>query len=89
MAGEPGGLFWVQDFSLEGQPLAEVRTADLSHANVVVEIEGLAAGSYAVRPYDTQQGIYLDDLTLTCAADLPCTLALPPFTADMAFKILR
>lgn len=89
VAGEPGGLFWVQDFSMEGRPLAEVRTADLSHADVVVEIEGLLPGSYVVWPYDTWQGIYLDDLTLTCAADQPCTLALPPFTADMAFKIVR
>ncbi|MBK8899553.1 MAG: DUF5060 domain-containing protein [Anaerolineaceae bacterium] len=89
VAGEMGGLFWVQDFSMEGQPLAEVRSADLSHDEVVVEIEGLAPGSYTVRPYDTWQGVTLDDITLTCAADEPCRLALPPFTADMAFKIMH
>ncbi len=89
VAGEMGGLFWVQDFSLEGQPLAEVRSADLSHANMVVEIEGLMPGSYVVRPFNTWQGTYLDDLALTCAADQPCRLTLPPFTADMAFKIVK
>ena len=89
VAGEMGGLFWVQDFSLEGQPVAEVRAVELIHGDVVVEIEGLDAGSYTILPFDTWQGLYLDGIALICEADQPCSLTLPVFEADMAFKILR
>ena len=88
IAGAMGGLFWVQDYSMAGQDISDVRAADLTHSDAVVEISGLTAGDYTVQPFDTWQGGFLDTIDLTCETGQPCTLTLPEFTADMAFKIL-
>lgn len=82
-----GGLLWVQDFSQEGQPIAAVRANQTLRENVRLEIENLPAGTYTVQPYDTWQGVYLETFDVTCAENQPCTIPLPPFTADIAFKI--
>jgi hypothetical protein len=88
VAGDLGGLFWVQDFSMEGQAINDVRAADLTHTNVTVEITGLPTGTYTILPFDTWQGEYLAAVELTCEAEQSCSLTLPEFTADMAFKIV-
>jgi hypothetical protein len=87
VAGQEGGLFWVQDFSMEGQPIAAVRANQTIRENVQLEIEGIPAGSYTITPYNTWQGVYLNPFTITCPEAQPCSIPLPPFTADMAFKI--
>lgn len=89
VSGTDGGLFWVQDFSMEGDPIADLRQADLTHDDVVVEIEGLSAGTYTILPFDTWQGVYLDGIEVSCEDGTPCAVALPEFTSDMAFKIGR
>jgi hypothetical protein len=89
VAGDMGGLFWVQDFSMEGATINDVRAADLTHTAATVEIAGLPDGSYTILPFDTWQGEYLDPIELICTADQPCSLTLPEFTADMAFKIVN
>jgi hypothetical protein len=88
LAGEAGGLFWLQDYAMQGQPIADVRAAELTHSDTAVEITGLPAGTYTILPYDTWQGGFLDSIELTCETDRPCSLGLPEFTADMAFKIV-
>jgi hypothetical protein len=87
VAGEEGGLFWVQDASLEGQPIADVRANMAVRSGVQVAVDGLAAGVYAVRPYDTWQGVWLEPLSLTCTAGQPCLIDLPDFTADIALRL--
>jgi hypothetical protein len=89
LAGNDGGLFWVQDFSLEGQPIDEVRSSMPLRTDVQVDIQGMAAGSYTIQPYNTWQGTYLDEFDVDCNDSEPCTIALPDFTSDMAFKIVR
>lgn len=89
LAGEAGGLLWVQDFSLQGHPIDEVRDSMPLRSGVQVMLEGLQAGAYTVQPYDTWQGLYLDDLPLECADGDACMLDLPDFTSDLAFKIVR
>jgi hypothetical protein len=89
VAGSKGGLFWVQDFSLEGKSIDEVRKGQAVRKGAVVEISGLAGGTYTVHPYDTWKGQYLTAINVTCSAGSPCTIALPDFTADMAFRIER
>lgn len=89
VAGEEGGLFWVQDFSPEGKPVAEVRRLQSPRAGVKVIVQGLLAGTYLVRPYDTWQGEYLPAFEVTCLANQPCPILLPEFTADMAFLLER
>jgi len=48
---------------------------------------GWRAGNYTITPYDTWQGTFLAANTVSCAEGQPCTIALPDFKADMAFKI--
>jgi hypothetical protein len=87
VAGKAGGLFWAQDFSLEGKSIDDVRASQAIRKGVQVQIQGLAAGNYTITPYDTWQGTFLAANTVSCAEGQPCTIALPDFKADMAFKI--
>lgn len=87
VAGSAGGLFWVQDFALEGKTIDEVRKDETVHTGVQIEIEGLPAGTYTVTPYDTWQGKYGTAFQVTCEAGQACELTLPNFHADMAFKL--
>ncbi len=89
LAGAQGGILWVQDFSLEGQPMNTVRQGWKLRRGVEVEMEGLEEGNYLVYPYDTWQGIYLSTLEMSCSANRPCVLALPDFTADLALRLER
>jgi hypothetical protein len=89
IAGKDGGLFWVQDFSLEGKPLDTVRKEMEFRKEVVLEIQGLVGGTYTVSPYDTWQGTYLESYAVSCTTDQACTVPLPDFKADMAFKVER
>lgn len=85
--GADGGLFWVQDFALEGAPIDQVRADETVRQGVTVSIAGMAAGVYEIRPYDTWQGTYLDSFTVACVADQPCSIPLPDFEDDMAFQV--
>jgi hypothetical protein len=89
LAGREGGLFWAQDFSMEGKSIAEVREAQTVRAGVQFEIEGLAPGAYVIHPFDTWQGTYLDPLQVLCADGDVCSILLPEFKADMAFRVVR
>ena len=89
VAGEDGGLFWVQDFSLEGKSIGEVRNGTVVHTGVQVQVQGVAGGAYLITPYDTWQGTYLAALDVNCMGGQACTIALPDFKSDMAFKIER
>ncbi|HRI57503.1 MAG TPA: DUF5060 domain-containing protein, partial [Anaerolineae bacterium] len=87
VAGEEGGLIWVQDASLEGQPIDAVRANTASRSGVQITVAGLPAGAYAVIPYDTWQGKFLDPIALICAAGRPCLIDLPDFSADLALRL--
>jgi hypothetical protein len=87
VAGEEGGLIWVQDASLEGQPIDQVRAGTALRSGVQIAVAGMAVGVYAVRPYDTWQGVWLEPLSLTCTAGQPCLIDLPDFTADIALRL--
>jgi len=89
VAGRDGGLFWVQDFSLEGKSMDEIRSSQATRKNVRVDLVGMAAGPFTITPYDTWQGSYLSAISVTCTNSQPCTIELPDFKADMAFKIGR
>jgi hypothetical protein len=92
VAGKEGGLFWVQDFSMEGKSIEEVRQAKTPRQGVQVEIQGMAGGTYIIASYDTWRGTFLETLIayeVSCTEGQACTIALPEFTADMAFKITR
>jgi hypothetical protein len=60
-----------------------------TRVDIQLQIQGLATGSYAVQPFDTWQGLFLDEIALECTQGDACAISLPEFTSDMAFKILR
>jgi len=87
-AGEDGGVLWVQDFSLERKTIEEVRASMPLRSGVQVELQGMTSGTYTVTPYDTWQGVDLESFDVECSS-ASCTIPLPDFTSDMAFKIIR
>ena len=89
LAGSDGGLFWVQDFSLAGRPIEEVRNEMTLRSGIQVTLQGLSEGSYAIHPYDTWQGVYLDEISVECTDGEACVINLPDFTSDIAFKFVR
>jgi hypothetical protein len=89
VAGNDGGLFWVQDYSLQGKSIDEVRSLMTVRSGVQMETQGLAVGTYTVIPYDTWQGNYLDAFDVDCTAGTTCVISLPDFTSDIAFKLVR
>ena len=88
IAGREGGLLWVQDFSLEGAFIDEVRSLMPIRSGVQVELKGLEAGTYTVAPFDTWQGVYLESYEVVCD-DVTCVINLPDFESDMAFRLIR
>jgi hypothetical protein len=88
VAGKDGGLFWVQDFALDGQPIADIRADQTIRQGVSVQLGNMTDGRYTITPYDTWQGTFLDAFEVDCT-DSSCTVPLPDFKADMAFKITR
>ncbi len=89
LAGKDGGLLWVQDFSLQGKPIEEVRSGMHVRKGVKLEIQNMTPGSYAIQPYDTWKGVSLEASDVECKESQPCVIALPNFTSDIAFKITR
>jgi hypothetical protein len=89
IAGEGGGLFWVQDFSLEGSSISEVRETQIVRSGVQVEINGIAPGTYLVHPYDTWKGVFLASYDLECLREEICAIVLPTFERDLALKLER
>lgn len=89
VAGFEGGIIWVQDTSMEGKSIQEIRVNKTRLEGVLVDVEGLAGGSYSITPYDTWQGVFFDPFEIECQDGQPCTIPLPGFVDDMAFRIIR
>ena len=89
VAGMDGGLFWVQDYSMEGKSIDAIRAGQVLRKGVQVEIQGLTGGIYTITPYDTWNGSWLTALQVNCSEGTACEIALPDLKADMAFKIGR
>lgn len=89
LGGSQGSIFWVQDFSLEGRPVGELRSSMPLRSGVQVVLHGIEPGSYTLQPYDTWLGDTLDPVEVECEQVAACTIALPDFASDMAFKLIR
>jgi hypothetical protein len=87
LGGQGGALLWVQDFSLQGEPIATIRSSQPVRSGVSVTIDGLPAGEYLLRPYDTWQGLFLDPIPVTVPSGQAFEVVLPDFSADMAFLL--
>ena len=77
------GFLWIQDTA---QPIGQPADRQVRQS-VTVVVTGLAAGTYAVRPYDTWQGVYLEESRATAGESGRLTLAVPPFRNDLAIRL--
>jgi hypothetical protein len=89
VAGEPGGLFWVQDYTMEGESIEAVRGYSAIRNGVTLKISGLSAGTYAVTPYNPWSGEFLAPVEVNCGGSGSCAVPLPDFRSDMAFRLVR
>lgn len=87
VAGEGGGVIWVQDFTTEGGTMEEIRANTTVWDGASVAIDGLAEGTWTIRPFDTWAGAWLEPTTVECAGS--CSIQLPDFTSDIAIALER
>lgn len=89
IAGAMGGLVWIQDTSLAGLDIEDIRQQTSEKNNVSINLIGLASARYQISPYDTWQGQFGESFEINCngGIEAECTIPLPSFTHDMAFRI--
>jgi hypothetical protein len=88
LAGETGGLLWVQDFALEQATIEDIRADDTVRGGVVATVDGLEPGSWIALPYDPWEGAWLDQVAVECT-DGPCDIPLPAFHSDLAVHLTK
>ena len=86
LAGDRGGLVWVQDFALETASMDEIRADETVRSDVIITVDSLAAGTWTVTPFDTWTGTWLEPLVVVCAGG-QCQIPLPPFQSDLALHL--
>ncbi|MEX1093949.1 MAG: DUF5060 domain-containing protein [Acidimicrobiia bacterium] len=87
VAGDGGGVIWVQDFTAEGGTMEEIRGNTTMWSGASLEIAGMPEGTWIVRAYDPWGGQWLAPGTVGCAE--VCSILLPDFTSDIAIALER
>lgn len=82
-------MSWIQDYTMEGKMIEEVRTYTDKRSGVTVAIAGLKEGVHILTPFETWKGVFLVPLEVACGGSGSCAAALPDFRADMAFRLTR
>ena len=88
LAGDRGGVVWVQDFSLDGVGMEEIRADQTVRSDVTVTVDALAAGTWTASPFNTWSGEWLGEIVFECAGG-PCQITLPEFHSDLALHLER
>jgi len=87
IAGQHGGLIWLQDTRLSGKTIVDIRDQQSLYPAFILEVVGLEAGQYNLIPYETRLGMFLPTKALTCETNIPCLIEVDSFNGDIAFKI--
>lgn len=92
LGGPAGGLVWVQDFLGESPELGvqedlEAMRARPPRDGIVVQLDGMPAGSFVATPYDTWSGEWLEPIEIVCDGTAACELPLPTFSFDIALRL--
>lgn len=88
VAGEMGGLVWVQDFAMADATIQEIRSDGTVRRDLVAAMGPISAGTWTVRPYDTWQGLWLESYEVDCPGGR-CDIPLPDFRSDVALSLTR
>ena len=88
VVGESGGAIWVQDFSLEGGTMDEIRGNQTIWSGASLVVTGVPEGAWTIRPYDTWSGEWLAQTSVECEP-AECSIPLPDFTSDLAIALER
>jgi hypothetical protein len=88
LAGDRGGLVWVQDHELDEAGIEEIEADDTVRAGVTVTLDPLSNGEWTVDPYDPWSGSWLEPVTVDCPGGV-CEVELPSFHSDLALHIHR
>jgi hypothetical protein len=88
VVGESGGVIWVQDFSMEGGTMEEIRDSQTIWSGASLVVTGIVEGTWTIRPYDTWSGEWLEPTSIECGPD-DCAITLPDFRSDLALAIER
>ncbi len=86
IGGNAWGIVWIQDVSLAGRSIDNVRAGRIPRSGAQVIIRGLSPGDYRIRPYDTWRGVYLEE-TEHSTTDGQMAISLPEFIGDIAVKL--
>jgi hypothetical protein len=89
LAGDGGGLIWVQDFSQEGETIESVRKNGTTQTGVILSVQGIPSGDYQINSYNTWSGVFLDQVDIQCQSNDSCEILLPDFRYDMALKLVQ
>lgn len=87
VAGDGGGVIWVQDFTTEGGTMEEIRANTMTWSGASLEVVGLAAGRWTIRAYDTWEGRWFEPTNVECSEK--CSIPLPDFNSDLAIALER
>jgi hypothetical protein len=88
VVGESGGVIWVQDVSMEGGTMEEIRGNQTIWSGTSLVVTGILEGTWTIRPYDTWSGEWLEPTSIECGPD-DCAITLPDFRSDLALAIER
>jgi hypothetical protein len=81
-------VIWVQDFSMEGGKMEEIRGNQTIWSGASLVVTGILEGTWTIRPYDTWSGEWLEPTSVECGPD-NCAINLPDFRSDLALAIER
>lgn len=87
IAGNKGGVIWLQDATLRGNTIDNIRTLQSFHVPLTLEVTGLSAGEYDITPYNTRSGEFLAPKVLVCNGSSICFVDVDSFNSDIAFKL--
>lgn len=88
VVGESGGVIWVQDFSMEGGTMDEIRANQRTWSGASLAVTGIPEGAWTIRPYDTWSGEWMDPTSVECGP-ATCSIPLPDFRSDLAVALER
>jgi hypothetical protein len=88
LRGKDCAYLWVNDARFTWWKVVVDKAVPAQVGDAAVTVEGLDPGAYKVQWWDTQQGKAVKEETVQAAGGA-VTLSAPPFTRDVACKVVR